>query len=246
MKIKFITGSEQTDEGAMQALVKTLDLCGQGKPEGQAEGLMPLKLASNVTVTPRVTVYSNTSVNKRGATSAVIKVSIPYTALKLTDDGTGVAGADANRSGGELSMHMVLALPAACAADVRGVNGDACRNAAEGQVGVIARLLSALMGPRLLDEGRALAVSLAEGNVWQPSTQKLFIESDGGVGAEPSGSLIPKDDIAGYAGYVGFDVTGYHMSRKLDEPLTRMVAKMPPLGCSGVDAKSVTTAQEPW
>lgn len=52
MNIKFINGWT-ADDGNIGSL-DTIDLalCGQGRPEGSAAGLVPVQLASGVVVTP--------------------------------------------------------------------------------------------------------------------------------------------------------------------------------------------------
>lgn len=238
MNIRFIIGN--TLEGSTVSAVdeKVLPLCGQGRPEGQAEGLMPLKLTSGVVVTPKVTVFTSTSTNRKGAVSAVIKVSIPYTALKLSDDGTAVAGTDAARSGAELAMHTVITLPASAVADLAGANGTIMTANAEKQVAVVVRLLSALLSQRLIDPGFAKPTATGFG----PSDTRPILSDEIGGSANknlPNSSLAPTDGIAGFVGNVGFDVTGYSVPRDLSEVLSRVVAKQAPLGCSDVKVHSV-------
>ena len=241
MNIRFIIGNSFNDNIKVAAVnEKVLPLCGQGRPEGQAEGLMPLKLASGVVVTPRVTVFTSTSTNRRGAVSAVIKVSMPYTALKLSDDGSAIAGTDAARSGAELAMHTVITLPAAAVADLAGANGATMTTNAERQVAVVARLLSALLVQRLLDPGFA-----SEGvGGYVPGNNRHLINDEIGGNPDlvlPTSSLAPVDDIAGFAGNVGFDVTGYSVPRDLSEVLSRVVTKQAPLGCSDIKVRSLIT-----
>lgn len=233
MNIKFIIGQNVSGDAPD---VKVLPLCGQGRPEGQAEGLMPLKLAPGVVVTPRVTVYTSTSTNRKGAVSAVVKVSIPYSALKLSDDGSAIAGTDAARSGGELAMHTVITLPAAAVSDLQGANGTTMNANAERQVAVVARLLTALLGRRLLDPG----FTADDGaGVVEPTTDRFEVDpATGGFSTIQYQSLVPVDSIDGFSGNVGFDVTGYGMGRSLTEILSRIVSKQAPLGCSDVIAPS--------
>lgn len=238
MNIRFIIGNKFANGIVSAVNEKVLPLCGQGRPEGQAEGLMPLKLAAGVVVTPRVTVYTSTSTNRKGAVSAVIKVSIPYTALKLSDDGSAIAGTDAARSGAELAMHTVINLPAAAIADLAGANGTTMTANAEKQVAVVVRLLSALLSQRLIDTGYAATSSSGR----EPITARNYVNDKVGgapLVASTTSSLVPTDNIDGFAGNVGFDVTGYSVPRDLSEVLSRVVAKQAPLGCSDVKVPSV-------
>lgn len=241
MNIRFIIGNtvDSDDYSVTEVNEKVLPLCGQGRPEGQAEGLMPLKLANGVVVTPKVTVYTSTSTNRKGAVSAVVKVSIPYTALKLSDDGSAIAGSDAARSGAELSMHTVITLPSAAVADLKGANGTTMQANAERQVAVVVRLLTALLLQRMVDPG----FTENEGGSLQPTATRKVVQSTIGASSAQrviaSSSLIPTDQITGFAGNVGFDVTSYSMPRSLSEILSRIVAKQAPIGCSDIVAESI-------
>lgn len=248
MNIKFIT-MNQAPGGVVEAVESmVLPLCGQGLPEGQAVGLMPIKLAPGVVVTPKVTVYSSTSTNRRGAVSAVIKVSIPYTALKLNDGGDAVVGTDAARSGAELSMHTVITIPAAGVSDLQGANGSLLTSAAERLAAVVVRLHSALLGERFSDPGFAMAANTHEdGNVDPglepaPHIWRVGDTIGGPAVVETSGrSLVPSQAIDGFVGNTGFDVTSYSAGRDLSEILSRIVQKQAPLGCSDIIVRSIVT-----
>lgn len=226
MKIKFTTyekGSEVT---------KSLDLCGQGRPEGSADGLVPLKLTQDVTVTPRVTVYTSTSTTRSKAISAVVKVSMPYTALKLSEDGLNVVGVDPSRSGAEFSIHTVVALPAAMRADLMGANGNTMQLNALRQLLVLAVLHSSLVSDRFQNPGPAIAVDGAGG----------FGATDHYERKPYGGSSVPFKTIApgDLLGSTGFDVSSVTPdSLALNEPLNRMIAGMPPLGCGDVSRTSI-------
>lgn len=242
MNIKFITRNRVggSDGHVTEVDCKVLPLCGQGRPEGSAEGLMPLKLANGVVVTPKVTVYSNTSTNRKGAVNAVIKVSIPYTHPLLSENGQSIVGVDAAKSGGALSMHTVVELPAQAVKALSGALGKPMAAAGLGQVAVVARLLGALTGERLWKGGYSTGNPATDG-------QSIDWESAGSaprmrerVGENPTDStpqdktLVPTDKISGFTGDVGFDISGYNGDRTLNETISRIIQKLPALGCSDI------------
>lgn len=225
MKITFTT-YEQGSE-----ITKSLDLCGQGRPEGSADGLVPLKLTKDVTVTPRVTVYTSTSTTRSKAISAVVKVSIPYTALKLSEDGQAVAGVDPSRSGAEFSIHTVVALPAAMRADLNGANGNTMQLNALRQLLVLTTLHSALVSDRFQNPGPTVAVDGAGGYSKADHFERML---KGGTSVHMA--ISPSDLL----GSTGFDVSSVTPdSLALNEPLNRMIAGMSPLGCGDVSRASI-------
>lgn len=220
MKITFTT-YEQGSE-----IKKSLDLCGQGRPEGSADGLVPLKLTKDVTVTPRVTVYTSTSTTRSKAISAVVKVSMPYTALKLSEDGLTVVGVDPSRSGAEFSIHTVVALPAAMRADLMGANGNAMQLNALRQLLVLTVLHSSLVSDRFQNPGPAVAVDGAGGFSAADHYERVL------GGTSTLFKTIAPGDLLGSTGFDVSNVTPDSLA--LNEPLNRMIAGMPPLGCGDV------------
>lgn len=221
MKITFTTHNESGE------ITKSLDLCGQGRPEGTADGLVPVKLTQNVTVTPRVTVYTSTSTTRSKAISAVVKVSMPYTALKLSEDGSTVVGVDPSRSGADFSIHTVVALPAAMRADLMGANGNAMQLNALRQLLVLTVLHSALVSDRFQNPGPVTAVNGAGGYALANHYERLL-----GSGLSATYKSIAPSDLLGSTGFDVSSVTPDSLA--LNEPLNRMIAGMPPLGCGDV------------
>lgn len=140
MKIQFPGVSSGQGEYA-------LSFCGQGRDEGSFTGTVPVTLKhtgvyTTKTVEKTVSITSSTTTNRRGVRSGVVKVTMPFHALIA--DGNGGFTLDSARSGAEMSMHVVLALPASAASDMR--SGDAAiKDFAEQQVAVLAFILSSLM-----------------------------------------------------------------------------------------------------
>lgn len=122
-----------------------LTLCGQGKAEGSFTGTVPvaLKLTDSLTATSEktVSVSSSTKTNRRGVRSGVIKVTMPYSALM--PDGNGGYTSDPSRSGAEISVHIVVALPGNLCADLRG-SDDVIQRNARLQAAAVAFLLSSV------------------------------------------------------------------------------------------------------
>lgn len=226
MKITFTTYEEGSE------ITKSLDLCGQGRPEGSADGLVPLKLTPDVTVTPRVTVYTSTSTTRSKAISAVVKVSMPYTALKLSEDGKAVTGADPSRSGAEFSIHTVVALPAAMRADLMGANGNAMQLNALRQLLVLSVLHSSLVSDRFQNPGPTVAA----GGGGSFSVTDHYERVLTGGSSTLHKTIAPGDLL----GSTGFDVSAMTPDPlALNEPLNRMIAGMPPLGCGDVSRTSI-------
>jgi hypothetical protein len=138
MKIKFPDN--------IRGMEAALTLCGQGKDEGNFVGTVPMTLVPKVGLTKNsmklLKVSSSTSTNKRGVRSGVVKVTIPYEALIA--DGNGGYVPDPSRSGAELSVHMVIALPATAATDLRSTD-DVIKEYARLQIGALGFLLGILM-----------------------------------------------------------------------------------------------------
>lgn len=235
MNIQFIKGWEVDDYGAIESL-NTLDLalCGQGRPEGNAAGLVPVKLASGVVVTPVVTVTSSTSTTRRNSRSAVIKVAIPYTAL--TKDPNGNLVADPTRSGADLSMHIVLALPAAAVKDIKGTNGAESKQSAEAQVALVHYLLEALIGQQF----GSVPTYRVENNA---GTMDGLVAAQPKIGGDPTAESYdasayapsPTNEVGGYAG-AGFDLTGVKVHMDLNSALSRIANGLPALSCADVPA----------
>lgn len=247
MNIKFIIGNV-VDKSTKTVTSKTelvLPLCGQGRPEGSSEGLMPLKLASGVVATPKVAVYSNTSTNRKGAVNAVIKVSMPYTHPLLSEDGQSIVGIDPAKSGGTISMHTVVELPSQAVKALSGAQGQPAAAAGLGQLAVLARLLGALTGERRWSTGYATRTA-GEGNtaVLVPASFPQSLR-DVGEALDPvtpnpqDRALNPVDDIPGFIGNVGFDISDYKGDRSLNEAISRVVQKLPALGCNDVTSASI-------
>lgn len=138
MKIKFPDNSDGS-----QAVVT---LCGQGKDEGNFVGTVPMTFtpAAGMTRTGErlVKVSSSTSINRRGVRSGVVKVTMPYEAL--LPDGNGGYVPDPSRSGAEISVHLVVALPATAATDIRSSDAKV-GDYAQLQIAAVAHLLGVLL-----------------------------------------------------------------------------------------------------
>lgn len=240
MKIRYTTGWT-VSEGMVSAIeTKELSLCGQGRPEGSAAGMIPVKLAPGpVIVTPLVTITTNTSTTKRGSRSAVVKVSMPYTALRVTADGN--LEVDPNRSGGEVSVHTVIALPAAAVKDIQGVNGGAQKSAAEAQVAIVYYLLQTLLGGQL---GSTPWLDITDAKLETRGSIPHIV-----VGEEPFAELTSHDavppvvsNIAGYTGEAGFDVTNFKLANGLNSALIRVANNLPILSCGDITQAGLPVA----
>lgn len=238
MNIKFITGWTSSEDRIVSMNTIDLALCGQGKPEGNAAGLVPIQLASGVVVTPVVTVTSSTSTTKRNSRSAVIKVAIPYTAL--TKDAEGHTVADPTRSGADLSLHIVLALPASAVKDIKGTNGATSKQAAEAQVALLHYLLSALIGEQLGSLPSYMAAfGETDGNMVASIAPRPTIGGSGTARAIDTDvvGVLPANNIGGYAG-AGFDLTGVKVQRDLNSVLGRIASGLPALSCADIPVYS--------
>ena len=244
MKIKFTTANDGT------AYVRTLDLCGQGLPEGNAEGLMPIVFEYNQSstgmfdpvtfakVTPKVTVKSSTTVNKRGGTSSVVKVSMPYTAFRMDSEssGTAIPAVDQARSGGELSAHIVLALPPALVNDLNGQ--DAVSSLGIQQIDVVCFLLQTLaqeLLPGKFESGQLTDSSYRWKEPVRTSAGTRQISA-----LQPSEGQVSEEFPAGQLGFRILSQDGTLAdAHEWDGLIRRISRKMPPLSCGDIDAKAI-------
>lgn len=236
MKLKFLHGfSEDSDAKVTSVDTYDLDLCGQGRAEGNASGLMPVKLPGGVVVTPMVTVTSATSTTKRSSRSAVIKVSMPYSAV-TTDDGGNVVP-DPNRSGADISIHLVVALPAAATKDIQGLNGTYAKYGAESQTALLYTILRTVIGSQF---GGTPVIQQNE------SASPTFITTSAAFSAPQVGAQSPSPDansaiiaaptVGGYVG-TGFDVSSFRLPQRLDSFLARVANGLPMLSCGDTEVE---------
>lgn len=243
MNIKFIKGwSADSDDSSKIGKLDTLDLalCGQGRPEGNAAGLVPVQLPSGVVVTPVVTVTSSTSTTKRNSRSAVIKVAIPYTALTKDEGGNTVV--DPTRSGADLSLHIVLALPASAVKDLKGANGSTSSQSAEAQVALVHYLLSALVGQQFGSEPRYEVndesgdATLVADVAAQPNVGGYNSALDVDATVQPP---LPSGNVGGFGG-AGFDLQLVKIRKDLNSALGRIANGLPALSCADIPAYAVS------
>lgn len=224
--------SKAVEDGALQ--FADLSLCGQGRPEGSAEGLIGLKLTtSNVRVTPRIVVTSATSTSKRGVRSAVIKVSMPYTAF--TRDENNAIIVDPKRSTGEVSMHIVINLPASAVGDLRSTDGTANANPAYSQVVVISQILRALISKGLLERGSMTEVSQDEEHMLVGPMLSLGNPDRPDDVGYTHALAVPATDSNGDFVFDATKITREAFS-DLANTIVRIANGLPPLGCSDVKA----------
>lgn len=192
MNIKFTQSAVVPKNGNVtQANVGTIEFCSMGNNRGEGDQVIPMKLG-NAIISPLVTVKSATTRNKRGTTSALIKVSMPYTAfgakksyVENGDSGTQTIKStlvqDPSRSGGEVSLHIVVAIPSAMTADLNRADdgtGDAklLRDAAYQQLKALGLILSCFSCPEILP-GPVLAAktSTEEANMYTASLDNFTL-----------------------------------------------------------------------
>lgn len=255
MNIKFTEGITTAAGKVVGVAQSSLDLCGQGRSRGEGDIVLPIRLTNKdgeeAIIAPLVNVKTATTRNKRGTTSALLRVAMPYAAFRETQSyvadtsGTKVIRnqlvQDATRSGGELSMHLVIAMPAAMIADIAKTGGtegaNLIRESAQKQLIAVAMLLRSIAGETLSPNLQAL-VSTATG--FAPATK----ESAGMVPNTMIGGEPIKDADAPEVGYYTANISGYgpgiDMSKTtqrvhLDDALGRIVRGQPALSCKDVE-----------
>jgi hypothetical protein len=228
MKIKFITSVGGT---STPATIETLDLCGQGLPEGNATGLLPIKLPGDVIMTPQLQVTSGTTKSRRGVTSAVLKVSLPYTALARDTTGEHVV-ADPKGSNGYVSMHVVLALPQSAVRDLKS-SDSTINQAAYAQIAAVSQILRTLLSQGLMERTGVVDAVLAG------SVDMTTDAVDAGAHVEVKRA---KPIHFSTQGSVGLDLTSVGpVPANLDNLVTRVASGLPPLSCGDVSEMSIVT-----
>lgn len=260
MNIKFteeITGDER---GTVSSVKQgTLDLCGQGRSRGEADIVLPIQLSGNtgagtgpnLMVAPLVSVKTATTRNKKGTTSALIRVAMPYSAFRETQsyitgtDGTKVIKSelsqDASRSGGEFSMHLVVAMPSAMTTDLAKTGGasgaHSIRRAAQEQLVALAMLLRSIAGTTLSPDVQQLVLSGTQFVV--RSNETTGIRPNTGVGGSVTVSREKPEegffaaDIQGYG--PGIDMSKTTQRVHLDDAFGRILRGQPALSCKDIE-----------
>lgn len=255
MNIKFTESVKGDPSGITGVVQGSLDLCGQGRSRGEGDIVLPIRLESQsgeeTIIAPLVSVKTGTTRNKRGTTSALLRVAMPYTAFRETQsyvtDSSGTKSIktqlvqDATRSGGELSVHTVIAMPAAMVADIAKTGSTAganlIREAAQKQLIAAAMLLRSITGETLSPELQPLA---ATATGFSPATAS----NTGTVPGTVVGGQAIVDAKAPEAGYYTVNVSGYgpgiDMSKTaqqvhLDDALGRIIRGQPALACKDIE-----------
>lgn len=260
MKLKFTENTAYANNKVVSANQGSLDLCGQGRSRGEGDVVLPILLREaqsneqgDTIIAPLVSIKTATTRNKKGTTSALLRVAMPYTAFRDTksyvtgSDGTQVIASDlvqdATRSGGELSMHLVIAIPSAMAADLAKTGGaasaDLIREAAQKQLVAVAMLLRAIAGTTLSPDLQLLTQNAASTGFF-PVTRtlpgKVPGTTVGGAAAIPA--QIPEQgffttDVGEYG--PGINMSDTHQRVHLDDALGRIVRGQPALACADIE-----------
>lgn len=226
MKIKFITGTNREDDDP-HVITEDLNLCGQGLTEGNATGLLPVKLPGGIIVTPQLQITSATTKSRRGVTSAVIKVSIPYAAL-WKDPATATLQLDPKRGNGYLSMHVVLAMPPSAASDLKSTDSQV-RLGSYAQVAIISYLLRTL-----LSDGMAERIILSGG---EPAASTLISADRPSFASEYAVPTVRPAHFSAQ-GSVGIDATTVaSVPANLDNLVVRVAQGLAPLSCADINEK---------
>lgn len=261
MNIKFTERMEAGSSGTITSVKQgSLDLCGQGRSRGEADIVLPIQLSGNTgagagskpMIAPLVSVKTATTRNKKGTTSALLRVAMPYTAFREVQsyvadkDGTKVIKSelnqDASRSGGEFSMHLVVAMPSAMTTDLAKTGGTdsahSIRRAAQEQLVALAMLLRSIAGKTLSPDVQQLVPNGTSGfnprTVTDPGTKP-----GDGVGKElyiarekPEEGFFAAD-IQGYG--PGIDMSQTQQQVHLDDAFGRILRGQPALSCKDIE-----------
>lgn len=101
----------------------------------------PGEAVGGTTVSTPVVVTSNVETTSAGTRRVLVKIDLPYVAVKTAADGTVTY--DKDNSGSNVSLHVVLSVPAVMTSDLQG-NSDIAGNAAA-HIAILLSILGSLM-----------------------------------------------------------------------------------------------------
>lgn len=240
-----------------------------------ATAIVPLKLPGDAIASQKLVVESSTQRSKGGVLRAMVKVSLPYTAL-VHSGYDGANQVDQTRSGRSISAHIVFTLPKQVCEDLTGVGGTNAMKSADAQVKLLQSLLMQLCRDRIdYTDATGSFVRTAEGETtlldfhngvthrckingnmkWQyltDSTQALPGYEHIQSGTTPLAAFweevkvpMPTDQLAGYVGIQGFDLTQCSTGTPgLDSFIGRALNGYRPLDFESDVSVGVTTAEE--
>lgn len=141
--IKSYTTRAAGGETALEAAFNSVDLCVDTTGK-KAMSLVDIDVGAATPPTVPITVESDSSASTKGRRRMMMKVSFPYSPVKVDENGTIVV--DRTRAGGEVEAHLVISVPRALEQDARAADFGSGRNAALYQLALVQQLLRAICG----------------------------------------------------------------------------------------------------
>lgn len=249
MKVHVANSSKTSDAAGLSELCEELEF--SRRPDGTMQALVPLKLPNSgaagdtrtFIATVPITLTGETTQSAKNRTRVLLKAALPYTAISpdVADDSVVANQFNSSRSGGEVSAHIVVSVPAAMAQDLNGNNGSTCQRGASAHLTVVLNMLLALLRAngtaRIAEldakqEGNKFAYNYAspELSSADPAVPGKFVSS-GAWKVDPQAvkTLAPLVSAEPINGVVGLDASKAMNPPNLNDPLMRGLMKFSPL-----------------
>lgn len=249
MKVQVANSSKASEASGFAGLCEELEF--NRRSDGTMQALVPLQLpnsgASGDTrtfiATVPITLTGETTQSAKNRTRVLLKAALPYTAISpdVADDSVVANQFNSSRSGGEVSAHIVVSVPAAMAQDLNGNNGSTCQRGASAQLTVVLNLLLALLRANGAARIGALVEDVRNGKsvftYTNPTLASLdfaapgdFVSSGAWKGdLSTVKALSPLVSAKPINGVVGLDASNAMNPPDLNDPLMRGLMKFTPL-----------------
>lgn len=220
----------------------TIDLA--SKHDGTFTALVPVMLPGDgthrVTVALPFTAKCLGEVNNKKKVRIVKQANAPYQSVELGAD--GLPALNANRSGGEITCHVVISLPKAAADDLRGDRGYIPAANAAAQLAGVCKILSAMCTDFESVSGRGDMKGFQDTGT--PLAHVLTIDelnANGGFFPNLPGpdvlrvcsskpAIVDIKPISSYGNQVGLDLTeATTLAKDLASKVERTLAGLPPI-----------------